>query len=61
MRTRKSTCPDAIKVNYNPVETLGLVLSDFLIQHDLAWSDELRKAWEEADRYYRKLDVTSDM
>ena len=61
MRPRSGATSNAIKVNYNPVETLGLVLSDFLIQHDLPWSDELRKAWEEADRYYRKLDVTSDM
>lgn len=61
MRPRSNAAANAIQVKYNPVETLGLVLSDFLIQHDLPWSDELRKAWEEADRYYRKLDVTSDM
>jgi hypothetical protein len=52
MRTRKSTHPDAIAVNYTPIEALGLVLSDFLIENELPWTDELRAAWEKADRQY---------
>jgi len=52
MRTRKSTYPDAIAVNYTPIEALGLVLSDFLIEHELPWTDALRTAWEKADRHY---------
>ena len=52
MRARKSTHPDAIAVNYTPIEALGLVLSDFLIEHELPWSDELRAAWEKADKQY---------
>lgn len=52
MRTRKATHPNAIEVNYTPIEALGLVLSNFLIEHELAWSDALREAWEKADRHY---------
>ena len=58
MRTRHlqvgtvTTYPDAIEVNYTPIEVLGLVLSNFLIEHELAWSDGLREAWEKADRHY---------
>lgn len=58
MRTRHlqvgtvTTYPDAIEVNYTPIEVLGLVLSNFLIEHELAWSDALREAWEKADRHY---------
>ena len=52
MRARKSTHPDAIAVNYTPIEALGLVLSNFLIEHELPWTDELRAAWEKADKQY---------
>ena len=52
MRARISTHPDAIAVNYTPIEALGLVLSNFLIEHELPWTDELRAAWEKADKQY---------
>jgi len=46
------TYPDAIEVKYTPIEVLGLVLSDFLIEHELPWTDALRAAWEKADKQY---------
>ena len=46
------TYPDAIEVNYTPIEVLGLMLSDLLIEHQIAWPDGLREAWEKADRHY---------
>jgi len=46
------TYPDAIEVKYSPIEVLGLMLSDLLIEHQIAWPDGLREAWEKADRHY---------
>jgi hypothetical protein len=60
MRKRAANQPDAIEVNYTPIEALGLVLSNFLIEHELAWSDELRNAWEKADRTYSRLNVNEE-
>jgi hypothetical protein len=42
--------------NMNPIDRLGIAISDFVGQHGLMWSEELRAEFEAMeDKYYDDL------